>query len=471
MSSSLPNPKTGRRWTWGLWLGLPALAGLLAVIIAPSIILGGIVAEAARHGFRLEGCAIDLAPTRIRLRDCSFASLGPPNVAAPVPGVDLAGRASEIEIRLAGFRPARAIVRGVAIEAWGRPTLADTLQVETPAAASLPIEVDAGTLLWRRERTSEAHLEVSAITYSSDTRRLDATWEWRGRARGRLQLAPDALEVTLGDAAPQARLVVRVQNAEQRAELSLELRAFPLASLESGELPLTDTLRAIAVDGRVFAVVPLGLTTQLPSGDVHLTLRGLLFPVPRELDGLVHDSPPRISGKFSSSRTFDRATFRDLGFLTGQLQMSGGAELTLDAERPGFHFQAHMSGPLSCRAIAEAAVTARAGSALGKLAGRWARQALNGNVQIVAALSGDSWELPRARVLTSTSVGCGLVPLPIDASTAVDILSSLPEDVLKQLPRIDQLPALPRLPEAARIPQSWRLPPAVPPKLPATPRN
>jgi hypothetical protein len=209
--------------------------------------------------------------------------------------------------------------------------------------------------------------------------------------------------------------------------------------------------------------VPIGLTTGLPAGDVYLTLRGLQFPVPREIEGLVHSTAPRLSGKLGVNRTFDRASFRALGFSTGELQMVGRAELTLDGQSRGLHFESHMSGPLSCRAIAESAVSARAGTALGKHAGAFAKRVLSGNVQIVAALSGDTWQLGRTQVLTSIGVGCGLRPLPLDASSAVEILSKLPEDVLRQLPSGREILALPKLPKAPPLPDNWRLQRLAPP--------
>jgi hypothetical protein len=197
---------------------------------------------------------------------------------------------------------------------------------------------------------------------------------------------------------------------------------------------MTDTLRPLEVEGRVFASIPLGLTTELPSGDMHLTLHGLQFPVPRELEGLVYQSAPKLSGKLTFGRTLDRVTITDLSFLTGELVMRGDAEL--ERAGKGFGIKARASGPLSCRAIADAAASAHSDSALAALAGRFARRLLTGSVDLLSVIEGHSSDLEHARVLTSVGVGCGLEPQPIDAGISKELLDRLPIDVLDHLPGI-----------------------------------
>jgi len=189
---------------------------------------------------------------------------------------------------------------------------------------------------------------------------------------------------------------------------------------------------------------------------VHVTLAGLQFPVPREVEGLVHGSPPKVSGKFSLTRSFDRATFRDLQFLTGSLAMQGDARLELAGE--GAAVQANLAGPLGCVAIAESAARAHAGSVLAQWAKSVARRALRGSVQIVAALQAHTSDLPHARVLTSIGVGCGLQPLPLDADLPRDLLEHLPEEIRRRLPRLDALPKLPHLPLPGGISDPLHLP-------------
>jgi hypothetical protein len=220
----------------------------------------------------------------------------------------------------------------------------------------------------------------------------------------------------------------------QRMDLSLDLRRVPLRTLEGPWLQMTDTLRPLEVEGRIFSSIPLGLTMEQPSGDLHLTLHGLQFPVPRELEGLVYQSAPKLSGKFTLNRTLDRATINELSFLTGELAMRGDAELELQGQ--GVAVKARLSGPLSCRAIADAAATAHADSTLAALVGRFARRVLTGSVDVLTVIEGHTSDLEHARVLTSIGVGCGLEPLPLDLSISKELLDRLPIDVLEHLPRL-----------------------------------
>jgi len=267
---------------------------------------------------------------------------------------------------------------------------------------------------------------------------------------------------------PKIRLNLRAGSAPDRAELSLDLKALPLTELEGPWLVLSDALRPVQLEGRIFVTLPLGLSAELPGGDAHITLSGLQFPVPREVDGLVHGSPPKVSGKFALTRSFDRATFRELQFQTGALAMQGEARLELAGE--GATVQASLSGPLGCVAIAESAARAHAGSVLAQWAKTVARRALRGSVQIVAALQAHTSDLPHARVLTSVGVGCGLQPLPIEADLPRDLLERLPEELRRRVPHFDSLPKLPKLPPPGGIPDTLQLP-AVPGLTPAPSRG
>lgn len=447
---------------WGLSFALPLLGLAAVAALAPSLVLQRIVAEAARRGLVLSGCSLDLGFRSAVLRDCSFTTSTLADVPSPFPGMAVKGRAPEIELVIEGWSPRRIVVRRPSVEASGLPLQRDALRSGARGWAPFPLEVEAGTVRWHLREGEGNTVLLRDVSYVSEAEDLRASWEWPERARGQLTWRAGTLELTTSESGSFARLVVRPLAAEQRLELSLELREFPLARLEGDALRLTDTLRAVSVDGRIFVKLPTGLDMDVPSGDFSLTLAGLQFPVPREVDGLVHGSPPRVSGKLALSRSFDRVSIRELGFLTGQLHMSGRAELTLDPQLRGLRFESHMSGPLSCRAVAESAAVARAGSTLGKLAGRFAKSVLSGNVQIVAALSGATWQLEQSSVLTSIGVGCGLHPLPIDVGAAAEALSRLPAEVLQKLPRARDLPKLPEL----GLPPSWSRP-----RTPASPRS
>jgi hypothetical protein len=153
------------------------------------------------------------------------------------------------------------------------------------------------------------------------------------------------------------------------------------------------------------------------------------------------------------SRSFDRLSVADLNFLTGELAMRGGAELT--AEGKGLALKVRANGPLPCRAIAESAATAHADSALAQLAGSFAQRALSGSVEVVAAIEGHTSDLEHARVMTTIGIGCGLAPLPLALGVSKELLDRLPVDILQNLPRLDGS-GLPRL-RAGRL-----KPPALP---------
>ncbi|HWO10125.1 MAG TPA: hypothetical protein VNN80_11615, partial [Polyangiaceae bacterium] len=108
---------------------------------------------------------------------------------------------------------------------------------------------------------------------------------------------------------------------------------------------------------------------------------------------------------------------------------------------------------------------AHADSLLATLAGRFARRALTGSVEVVAALDAHTSDLERAEVLTSIGVGCGLEPFPVDQSVSRALLERLPLDALTVLPRAgpgvrsprgrnarSKLPSLPGLFDGVRAP-------------------
>jgi hypothetical protein len=304
---------------------------------------------------------------------------------------------------------------------------------------SLPVDVEGGAVTWYFDTGSTPSLALSGVRYAADMRRLTSSFEIFGRAGGELSLSPAQAQITLGDPTrPALRLDVHLMPASQRAEISLELRKFPLRQLEGEWLRLTQALRAIDVDGRANMTIPTGLTMSVPTGHVLLTLHGLQFPVPREVEGLVHGSPPQLSGKFSASRLLDQLTFPEVTFLTGSLEMRGHAGI--DIQDGGVHVRANLSGPLPCRAIAESAAHAHAESALSRLLGRIALRTLTGSVQVVAALEAQTPELEDAQVFTSIGVGCGLQPLPIDPGFPRELLERLPRPMLEQLPKFPDLP-------------------------------
>lgn len=425
-----------RRWVIGViavWL-----LGAAAVYFLHGWLLDEIVAQAARRGVVLEGCRLDVGLSEVGLDGCQFA-IRPDGrvVSAALADVAIGGSIERLGVELDGFTPTRLIVQGARATLRGEPNARELMGARISLSPSdLPVDLRRSALSWHFEPEGPAVLQLSELSYDADARRLLSRFELVRRGSGQLSLGPEGLEVTLGDPAhPEVRLILRVLPKVERAELSLDLRRLPLRVLEGPWLQMTDALRPIELEGRVFASMPLGLSMDVPSGDLHLTLHGLQFPIPRELDGLIYRSAPKLSGKFTTNRTLRRINIADLSFLAGELAMQGGAELELQGQ--GLGVKARANGPLSCRAVAESAATAHADSALAQLAGGFARRALTGSVEVLTAIEGHTSDLEHARVLTSIGVGCGLEPLPVDLGVSRELLERLPLDLLEALPRFD----------------------------------
>jgi hypothetical protein len=436
-------PRSRRRW----WIAIAVtwLLGAVLVYFLHGWLLDEIVARAAARGVGLSDCRLDLGITKVGLDGCSFAIRPDGRALSPaLSNVAVGGSVERVEVELEGLSPSRLRVRGARVALRGKPNLRELIGGRPSLSApDFPVDVEQSALSWQLEADGPPVLLLSELSFGADLKRLSSRFEVVRRAHGQLSLGPEGLEVTLGDPIqPEVRLISRVLPKAERVEVSLDLRRVPLRTLEGPWLQITDTLRPIELEGRIFATLPLGLRMDVPGGDLHLTLHGLQFPVPRELDGLVHQSAPKLSGKFSMSRSFDRVSISDLSFLTGELAMQGGAELT--AEGQGLALKVRANGPLPCRAIAESAATAHADSALARLAGNFAQRALSGSVEVVAAIEGHTSDLEHARVMTTVGIGCGLAPLPLDLAVSKELLDRLPVDVLQNLQRLDGS-GLPRL--------------------------
>jgi len=454
----------GRRWAIALAVFLGA--GGLAAWLGYALLWREIQAQAAAQGVQLEGCELALRWQSLRLSGCQFALAGAGTEQASRWGlgtVRVSGKLAEVELVLAGLRPQRLLVRGAEVALRGEvPWLQFTksLPGQAASASELPVEVEQSSLSWISGDDPKPWLSLSKLRYRSDRRELDSELVLGEATRGHVAFGPAGLMVALGEPdRPKLRLTARAGAGRDHLELSAELRALPLVELEGPWLSLPAVLRSVALDGRIFASLPVGLSTELPGGDVHLTLAGLQFPVPREVEGLVHGTPPKISGKFALTRSLDRATFRELELVTGALVMHGNARLERAGE--GATVQSDLSGPLPCVAIAESAARAHAGSVLVQWAKRVAQRSLRGSVQVVAALQGHTSDLPHARVVTSIGVGCGLQPLPIDVDLPRELLERLPAEIRRRMPRLDSLPQLPapgKLPDPLQLPSlpGWK---------------
>lgn len=453
-------PRSRRSWL------LPVLGALLLFLgvgaAARHWLWLQIRSAAAAQGVQLDGCELDLGWERLALRRCQFASSR--DIAGNGPrwifgSARVNGRVEEVELSLSLFRPERVRVRGAEVSVRGEVPWLDLLRSIRPrtesAAPELPLDVFTSSLAWISGDTPNPWLSLSELEYHSGTEQLSAALSALG-LQGHLMLQRGILALSLGDF-ERPKLRINLQAGADSAELSMDLRSLPLTELEGRWLVLSDVLRPVQVEGRIFVSLPLGLTAELPVGEVHLTLSNLQFPVPREVEGLVYASPPKLSGKFTLVRSLDRATFKELQFQAGALHMRGAARLELAGE--GFDISSNLSGPLSCAVIAEAALRAHAGSVLSQWLQGVPKKLVRGSVQIAAALEAHSADLPHARVLTSVGVGCGLKPLPLAVDLPRELLERLPEEIRRRAPKLDGLPKPPKLQLPGAIPDTLQLPP------------
>lgn len=449
-----------RRWIL-VWIGVSWLLGAcVAWFLGRALLWREVQHAAARHGVELEGCGLELDWGSLHLVDCRFRAPaeGAPGVGLGALGLAARGSMDEIAIELSGMRLERLVARELDAAVVGKPELM-MLARRLRELSDVPLVLEQARVAWDFDGAAPPEITLSRLDYVGAEGRLSSDVELIGGLRGSLRAAQGALEGTLGEA-PNARASFRARPFDGAAgvELSVDLRDLPVRDLEGPWLELTPVLRAVTVHGRIAARVPFGLTLEPPTGEVALTLDGLAFPIPRELEGIVYGGPAKLSGKLKLSRLLDRATSSDLRFTTGALDMHGSAALWL--EESAVAFQASLGGPLSCDAIIGSAERAHSGSPLARWAARVARRTLRGSVHVVAALSGKTPHLRDAKVLTSIGVGCGLEPLPIDASFPRELLSRLPEAVLRALPSAAELPTLGELP----------FPPPIVPRRPRAPQ-
>ena len=466
MKSQQNTRSRAQRWALAAGIALLVGSGTLA-LFGREWLWKEIQRQAAERGVELSSCSLGLGLHELVLSHCQFKSLASSSSGAGrggglgLPGVQVSGSFERAEIQLQGFTPSRLRVLGAAVSAVGRPGLADLMGTSN-RTESLPIEVERSRADWFPEANPTPLVSLMELSYSSDNRRLRARVDSGSRVTGQVEILAGALELTLRESAtPRVRLSVHPEGDAELLRIELGLHQFPVRELEGSWLVLTETLRAIELDGTVRVALPYGLTAEPAAGNVQLTLRGLSFPVPREVEGLVYGSPPQVSGTFQVNRALTSAQFSELNFATGSLFMRGAATLRL--EREALAFQASFRGPLGCGALAESALLAHVNTPLGRWAAKASRKALSGSVQIVAAVSGRTPRLDQAQVLTSIEPGCGLAPLPIPPELR-SVIEEWSNAVLPHLPdlrlgqpargnaagreiRLPPLPALPQLPK------------------------
>lgn len=430
-------------------MGLTGLAGIavLAVIgyhLLPKFVLARIEAEAAARGVTLTDCELQLSLEQLVLEQCQFSLER---------SADIRGRVAQVTITLESFRPTRVDVVGADVQVVGTPEFDELFAKHKPQLGpELPVVVTGSELSWRRSAGDEPQLHLSKVEYRAPEGSLAADVNLSGAARGKVTRKGEAIELSLSVIAhPEAKLHARIQQDQALGELRIDVQGITLADLESPFLQVGEELGTVEADLLVYAQIPIGLTPKPAKGDFRATLRGLNFPVPRELHGLVYGTPLELGGNFVLDRSFTKAKFDKLQLSVGALRMRGKG--TAELSDLAVAFETSLSGELSCDAIVRSAAAAHVSTELAKAAGRIARQALEGSVTLVAFVKGRSDQLDRAEVIKSVGVGCGLKTLPLPD------LTKLPRELLERLPKLEDL-----LPPDGKEPPKLGLPSL--PKLP-----
>lgn len=431
-------------------LAMPGL--FVAALVAlwfwlPTWVLQRIVHTAASHGVELEHCELKLGWQKLTLTGCNFGILN---------AGEVSGTLERVEIDLVDFEPDHVLVQGARVRVLGTPDFSDWFERQRPdLGRELKVAVEDATLEWRTHVDEPPRVTLTQLNYTAPsgdfTSRISASDVLAGDLSRKGDLVTVALRLVSN---PKTRFEARIQQSQALGELRLELDSVKLADLEGPWLKLPDDLKRVELDGLITAEVPLSLDARRPQGDARFTLRGLNFPVPRELQGLIYGTPVELSSRFSLDYAAIRAELQNVRLQVGTLDMRGKGKAELEGSGVGFDLR--LSGNLSCDAIVRSAVATHFDSELAKVAGKIAKLALKGSVSIVALVRGRSDALDRAQVVKSVGLGCGLKPLPLPPEFGklpaewLDMLPNLPE-----LPSSDRLPApkitLPKLPELPRF--------------------
>ncbi len=415
----------------------------------PGFVMKRIQAEAAARGVNLKQCKLELGWEHLTLRECEFSLAKTAQVA---------GTIETIDVYLEGLKPSKLELAGAAVAIYGTPEFDELFEDRKPGQeAEIPVEVTQSKLEWLAVVGQPPRLSLTDVRYSMPSGTLSSKVDIAEILQGSVERQGDVVDLQLAlKKSPSAKVSVRVQQAKEVGELRLEFEKLALSELDGPWMPIPKDLQEVRASTNVFARIPIGLSPQRAQGDFRLTLDGLNFPVPLELQGLVYGTPLEMSGNFELDRSFTRAQLSKLRLSVGALNMRGAGRAELDGTAVAF--DTSLTGNLPCDAIVRSAAAAHVDTELAKVAGRIARLALDGSVTILAIVQARTDALAEATVIKSVGVGCGLKPLPIKG------LEDLPGEVLKRLPK------LPGLPDPSKLPPPSERPKLELPRLPELPK-
>ncbi len=455
-----PPPKRRRLWLWilGGLLGVVLALGVVGALMLPRWVLERIKQEARQRGVELSQCTLTLGLDQLLLEGCHV------QVSKPV---QASGTVDIIAVALVDYKPSHVDVTGAKFEVRGKTELNNLLENRPSSRTELPVyvynsEVALFTEVGPFGSSEEAALQLTQLDYSSKTDVLTAQLDAAGLLRGPLEVNREGvtLDLTLVPS-PDTTLHVKLRHQQAQgldragrqkglgAQLELSFKNLPVQAFDLPPvLKIPKELSQLVVDANFDIQLPDRARAGQPKGTMDVALRGLVFPVPRAIQGLVYGETAHLTGNFTLNRSYTKAKLENLQLKKAALTLRGSG--SVEQEGFGLAIKSEMRGSLSCQAIAQAAATAELSPELAKLAKTIARRALNGSVQIGVKLDTHTSRLDSAQIAKAVGVGCGLQALSFE-----DALQ-LGDEVLKDLP---ELP-LPKLP-----PPAFEPPKFPPPKL------
>jgi hypothetical protein len=424
-----------------LLLGLGSAALLWHFL--PSLVLLQIVQEARKHGVELSECEITLSQERILLSACRVQTLE---------GVDAQGRVEAIALVLTDWKPSRADVTGAVLDVRSAPELQQLLEYQPSSRTPIPVRVTESRLSWYPDGSLAPLLVLSELSYDTVNDQLDAQLSSPGLLAGTLAMNREALAVQLSllsapDTSFAARLTHRapasgdapINQAGKRenlgADLELDVNQLPAHLLHMPMfLEIPEPLHKVTVDAKVRLALPAADRAGQARGSLKLSLKHLPLPIPAAFSGLVVGEETLVEAEITLDRAYTKLKLQNLSAKHGALELKGSG--TVERVGLGLELQSRLRGRLSCKAIAQVALSAQLDPVLAKMVSRIARRTIEGGVDIGVDLKAHTSKLAEAQLTKLVGVGCGLKSLSFEDAV------ELGEDVLNNLPDIKDWPLL-----------------------------
>jgi ADP-dependent NAD(P)H-hydrate dehydratase / NAD(P)H-hydrate epimerase len=409
-----------------------------------------VIDQAHERGVVLEMAGVDYGIGWVQLREPRFTLVG-------VHGIR--GAARTVDVRFEHFNPTGIDADGVSVQIEGSaPVLALELSQWTrsyPSTYSLRAVARDVAVVWRPAPGLPAWVEISGATvvptadggaFSAKQARVASV------ALGEVGAGWSKTDATIGlgfGLASPDRAPVRLHVAYALARPVVEITVVPtdLAKL-SGPLGVKIPIENVTASGNVRLELPPRDQTGEVTGSVHLELRGYVPPHPVELDGFVFGNLTTVDTRITVSADQQLVKLDDTKVKAGAFQLVGKGQVTRHEKYASVTLG--LRGDLPCSALADAYAQNQLGGQLGYLAGKLAREAVQGSVAVLLNLEADTRDLAAARVERTIGMGCGLRPLD--------------PGLLDRLQRVLERAGLPKLPKLPPLPSGLPpLPTAIPP--------